>query len=184
MATSSVSSRLTYSSLPSEIKSIANESLGHGVLKSLFDYSKTYHLMIKISDGEFLGFVLYHFEKRKIGGKNYITGIIDALCVKKEHRMNGFGTLLTFGVLRKMSSQSVDRVEITLKTPEFYDRETMPNVPILGSPELLKAIGFREVDIIPDYYYRQSQKYGYDCIICNERPCTCKGILFAINSSD
>lgn len=179
------SSRLSYSSLPQEIKHIANNSLGAGVLKSLFDQSKTYHLMIKISDGAFIGFVLYHFERRKMGRRTYTTGVIDTVCVDLEYRKEGFGTLLTFGVLRKMSAQgSVDRVEITLKAPSTYDAETMPRVPILGSPDLLKALGFRMVDVIPDFAYHRSKKYGYECIVCEDKPCTCKGILFAINATD
>lgn len=178
------SSRLTYSSLPQEIKSIANNSLGIGVLKSLFDYSKTYHLMIKISDGAFVGFVLYHFEKRKMGRKNYTTGIIDAVCVGLEYRKEGFGTLLTHSVLRKLSAKGVDRVEITLRSPSDYDAETMPNVPLMGSPDLLKAMGFRIIESIPGKYYQASQKYGYECIICRHKPCTCRGVLFAINATD
>lgn len=178
------SSRLTYSSLPQEIKTIANNSLGTGVLKSLFDNSKTYHLMIKISDGAFIGFALYHFEKQKIGRKTYTTGVIDAICVDLEYRREGFGTLLTFGVLRKLSARNVDRVEITLKAPDVYDSETMPNVPILGSPDLLKAMGFRVVDTIPDAFYKASLKYGYECMLCHRKPCTCKGVRFAINATD
>lgn len=140
--------------------------------------------MIKISDGAFIGFVLYHYERKKMGKRTYTTGVIDAVCVDLEYRKEGFGTLLTFGVLRKMSAQGVDRVEITLKAPDVYDAETMPTVPILGSPDLLKALGFRMIDTIPGCYYKQSQKYGYDCIVCADRPCSCRGILFAINATD
>lgn len=177
------SSRLTYSSLPPQIKEIANNSLGTGVLKSLFDYSKTYNLMIKMSDGAFIGFSLYHFEKRKMGRKEYVVGHIDAICVDLAYRKEGFGTLLTFSTLRKMSG-SVDRVEITLKAPDVYDAETMPNIPVLGSPDLLMAMGFRMIETVPDKYYNASRKYGYECILCKEKPCTCKGILFAINATD
>lgn len=179
------SARLTYSSLPKEVKDIANNSLGTGVLRSMFDYSATYHLMMKVSDGAFIGFVLYHFERRKIGSKSYVTGVIDTVCVDRAYRKEGFGTLLTYGSLRKMSaSGNVDRVEIMLKSPGHYDADTMPNVPVLGSEELLTAMGFRKIETIENYYYRQSQKYGYDCIVCHERPCTCKGLLFAINATD
>lgn len=176
-------SKLTYASLPLEIKKIANESLGLGVLKSLFSYSNTYHLMIKISDGVFIGFALYHFKTSKMsnGGK-YVTGIIDAVCVSPHYRKEGFGTLLTFGVLRKMSSYGADRVEIMMKSSRLIDRDGEPGIPHKGSDELLTSLGFQKVSVFDNYYEKTSQKYGYDCSFCGNKPDTCKGVLYAIDN--
>lgn len=180
-----MASKLTYSSLPTEIKKIANESLGLGVLKSLFSYSNTYHLMIKISDGIFIGFALYHFKSTRMSnGEKYVTGIIDAVCVSPHYRKEGFGTLLTFGVLRKMSAYGADRVEIVLKSPRLVDREGEPGVPYSGSHDLLSDLGFEQVEIFDNYYEKISRRYGYDCIFCGNKPDTCKGVLYAIHEEE
>lgn len=175
--------KITYSSLPSEIKNIANASLGLGVLKSLFTYSNTYHLMIKISDGAFIGFALYHFEKRRYDdGEALVKGVIDCVCVAPAYRKDGFGTLLTFGVLRKMSAYGADRVEIMLKSPASPGDDGEPGVPLSGSPDMLRSLGFSIVETFENYYERGSRKYGYDCILCGNRPDSCHGILFAIDA--
>lgn len=185
MKEDSMSSKLTYASLPLEIKHIANYALGLGVLKSLFSYSHTYHLMIKISDGIFIGFALYHFQNTRLNnGKTYVTGVIDAVCVSAPHRKEGFGTLLTFGVLRKMSAYGVDRVELMLKTPGIDDRDGEPGTPLIGSEDLLFCLGFRKVKIYENHYAHKSRKYGYDCKFCGNRPDTCKAVLYAINDKD
>lgn len=177
-----MSAKLTYSSLPIEIKRIGNEALGVGVLKSLFSYTSTYHLMIKISDGEFIGFALYHFEKRKVNKDTVTVGVVDAVCVAKDYRKEGFGSLLTFSVLRKMSAYNADRVEITLKTPRWSDRDGEPGIPLTGSTDLLKLLGFKQIHVMHDHYLTISKKYGYDCNFCGNRPDTCKGVLFAIDA--
>lgn len=180
-----MSSTLTYASLPVEIKKIANESLGLGVLKSLFSYSHTYHLMIKISDGVFIGFALYHFQKTRLkNGGTYVTGVIDCVCVATPYRREGFGTLLTFGALRKMSAYGADRVELMLKTPGINDLDGEPGVPLIGNEDLLYCLGFRKIRVYENYFEPKSKQYGYDCSFCGNRPDTCRAILYAINDRD
>lgn len=174
--------KLTYESLPDEVKKIANDSLGPGVLKSLISYAKTYHLMIKISDGAFIGFALYYFENTRLkNGKNYITGKIEAICVSPAYRREGFGTLLTYSTLRKMSAYGADRVEILLKTPRVFDKDGQPGTPLIGNSKLLEQLGFRQIKVFENYYIDISNKYKYDCILCNSQPDSCKGVLYAIN---
>lgn len=179
-----MSTKLTYSSLPVEIKKIANDSLGIGVLKSIFSYSYTYHLMIKISDGIIVGFALYHFQNARMkNGGTYVTGVVDCVCVAAPYRREGFGTSLTFGVLRKMSAHGADRVELMLKSPGVDDRDGEPGVPVLGSEELLLALGFRKVQVYHDHYGQKSRQYNYDCRFCGNKPDTCNAVLYAINDS-
>lgn len=175
-----MSSKLTYAVLPAEIKRIANDSLGLGVLKSLFSYNHTYNLMIKISDGVFIGFALYHYQTTKIAGETLITGVIDCICVSAPYRKEGFGTLLTFGVLRKMSAYGADRVELMMKAPPLEDREAEPGIPMIGSPELLSALGFKPIKKYHSYWAAKSEKYGYDCLFCGNKPDSCDGVLYAI----
>lgn len=176
--------KLTYESLPSEIKRIGNESLGPGVLKSLFAYGNTYHLLIKISDGAFIGFSLYYFSTVRLNpSQSYTVGHIAAVCVAPAYRREGFGTLLTYSTLRKMSAYGADRVEIMLKSPRVFDIDGQPGVPLIGSPELLEQLGFRQIKVFEDYYTDISVRYDYDCILCNNKPDSCKGVLYAINDT-
>lgn len=180
-----MSKKLSYASIPNEIKQIANESLGLGVLKSMFSYSHTYHLMIKISDGIFIGFALYHFETSKLAnGTRYVTGIIDCVCVAPTYRQGGFGTLLTYGVLRKMAAFGVDRIEIILKAPTPADSDGEPGMPYRGSESLLTALGFRKVRTIEEHYVAKSNRYGYSCKFCGTKPDSCTGVLYSINDRD
>lgn len=180
-----MNAKLTYASLPVEIKRIANDSLGIGVLKSMFSYSHTYNLMIKISDGAFIGFVLYHFEKTRMSnGETYTTGIIDCVCVATPYRKEGFGTLLTFGALRKMSAYGANRIELMLKTPGVDDRDGEPGTPLIGSEDLLFLLGFRKIRVFDNYYGEHSRRLGYDCNFCGNRPDRCKAMLYAINDTD
>lgn len=178
-----MSSKLTYSSLPIEIKRIANGALGLGFLRSLFSYSSTYHLMIKISDGAFIGFGLYHFEETiRSDGTKTVKGIIDCVVVDTPYRRSGFGSVITFGILRKMSAYNADRVEIVMKSPSAIDIDGQPGVPAIGSTQLLELLNFKHVKTIHDYYKKSSVQFGYDCTFCGNRPDTCKGLLFAIDA--
>ena len=176
-----MSANLTYASLPVELKKIANRSLGLGFLKTLFSYNHTYHLMIKISDGIFIGFSLYHFETSRVD-KTKVTGVIDCICVDEPYRKEGFGTLLTYGTLRKLSAYGADRVELMLKTPTMNTRDGEPGVPLIGNDEVLRSLGFRLVKVYNDYYVSRSQKYGYDCAFCGNKPDSCRGVLYAIDA--
>lgn len=179
-----MSARLTYASLNQDIKQIAKEALGLGALRALFSYAHTYHLMIKISDGAFIGFSLYHFEETHLkGGQEYVTGVIDCICVAEPYRRDGFGTLLTFGTLKKMAAYGVDRVELMLKTPRLEDRDGEPGIPLAGRGGLLQNLGFKEVRVYPDYYLEPSKKYGFECSFCGNRPDTCSGVLYSINGT-
>lgn len=182
---SGMGSKLTYASLPSEIKKIANESLGLGVLRSMFSYANTYHLIIKISDGIFIGFALYHFHTTRMSdGTVYTTGVVDGVCVSTAYRKEGFGTLLTFSVLRKMSAYGVDRVELMLKTPQIDDRDGEPGFPLIGNEHLLSSMGFRKVEQFDKYFEQSSRKFAYDCLFCGNRPDTCMAVLYAIDNKE
>ena len=63
--------------------------------------------------------------------ETYTTGIIDCVCVSPAYRKEGFGTLLTFGALRKMAAYGVNRVELMLKTPGIDDRDGEPGIPLV-----------------------------------------------------
>lgn len=172
--------KLTYASVPSEVKKIANESLGFGFFRAIFDTNETFHLMLKVSEGEFVGFALYHFRNETKNGESFVVGVIDCICVSTKFRGQGFGTLLTFGVLRKMSVYGADRIEMFLKTPQWDDRDGEPGIPFMGSEKLLLHMGFKKSKIFKKYYYTSSRKFGYDCSFCGNKPDTCTAVLYTI----
>ena len=110
--------------------------------------------------------------------------MIDCICVDTPYRKEGFGTLLTFGTLRKMSAYGADRVELVLKTPGLDDKDGEPGVPLVGSEKLLSYLGFRKIKVYEDHYHNDSLKYRYDCKFCGNYPDTCKGVLYAINDEE
>lgn len=178
-----MSGKLTYASLPPEIKAMANESLGTGVLKSMFNSaSHTFHMVIKISNGQFVGFGLYHFKNMSIPGKGRITvGVIDCICVATPYRRDGFGTLITFSVLRKIASYGAKRAEMVLKTPTVEDRDGEPGIPLIGSQKVLQTLGFRRVKEYNNHFMTQSKRWGYECRFCGTWPDRCMGILYVID---
>lgn len=162
---------LTYQSLPAEVKKIANESLGIGVLSYLMSYDHKYHIVLKISNGVLVGFGLYHYNTINIGnGITILTGVIDCICVEKRYRNEGFGTLITFAILRKMAAKKVDRIECVIKKPKksFYNVE-----------DFWKKLGFRKVKTFSPL---DTQAF-YDCAYCHDDPDTCDLILYSIDNN-
>lgn len=180
-----MSTQLTYATMPKDLKRIANDALGLGVLKSVFVSGVEYNLIFKVSDGVVVGFGLYHFDERTLGEEKYTVGVIDIVCVDTPYRTNGFGSSLTFGILCKMSAHNVDRVELVLKTPRRdVAIDTTPGVPTGGSTEMLESLGFRRVQRFEGHYAKRSAMFGTDCILCNSEPDSCDGILYAISDRD
>lgn len=176
--------RLTYASIPDEVKLIAKDSLGLGVLRSLLSYAHTYHLIIKISDGDVVGFSLYHFEETQgSSGESYIVGVVDCICVKDIYRRDGFGTILTFQTIRKMHAYGARRVELVLKTPAPEDFDSTPGFPFGGNGSLLCAMGFRKVKDFEGYFEQLSQRGNYLCRFCEQYPDTCQASLFVIDGA-
>lgn len=128
---------LSYISLPDEVKLLANESMGHAVLSSLFVYGYEYECVTRIDNGDIIGFALYH--KHAIW--KYRVGVIDCVCVSIPYRGSGVGAELFFAVLKKMGD--VDRVETTVHIPRSID--TWPGIPVCGNTDFLTRLGFREV---------------------------------------
>lgn len=154
---------LTFEDLPNEVKQIADECLGTGVLRSKFVHQYIYQLVLKVSDGELVGFALYHLEDTK--------GVIDCVCVLPEHQGLGFGKALMFTVLRKLAKAT--SVELMLKVPK--ELATIG----VGSSEALQKWGFKPIKTFDNYYANKSTMHKYLCAFCNEFPDTCTGILFS-----
>lgn len=173
---------LTYASMPQEAKRIANSNLGRGVLRSIFTGSHDYHLMLKLEDGEVIGFVIYHFEEHMSGSREIILGVLDCVLVDERHRRMGHGSSMTFAVMKKMSAYGIDRVEVLLKQPSYSDRDGEPGVPLASPGSILNLLGFREVKTFHGYYRTISEKLGYDCHFCGNSPDTCKAVLYARES--
>lgn len=173
---------LTYASMPQETKRIANANLGRGVLRSIFTGNHEYHLMLKLEDGEIIGFAVYHFEERNSGGRDRVLGVLDCVLVDEHHRRMGHGSGMTFAVFKKMSAYGVDRVETLIKQPGYLDRDGEPGVPLAGPTSLLNLLGFKEVKTFHGYYRAQSERLSYDCKFCGNLPDTCKAVLYAKES--
>lgn len=180
-----MSASVNYASLPKDLKKIGADALGRGVLQSLFNYRNTYEITVKISDGEHIGFSLYHVKETTLkNGQTYRIGVIDIVCVATQYRGEGFGTQLTVSTLQTLAKRGIHRAEILVKRPNVEDLDTMPGVPAFGNDHLLRDLGFRKVQTNPQYFAELSEQFGYDCKTCGETPDNCDGVLYAINDRD
>lgn len=155
---------VTYVGLPVEVKRIANASLGYGVLQSLFSYDNTYNLLLKISNGETVGFALYH----ELTQDGKWVGVIDCVCVAPEFRGMGFGSALTFAVLRKL--RDCERVEVMLIMPG--DDSDIDEKSAFGSIDFLESLGFRRIRVYPHFYQTNEGLTDVD---------SCDGLLMSLS---
>lgn len=173
---------LTYASMPQDTKRIASANLGRGVLRSVFSGGHEYHLMLKLEDGEIIGFAIYHFEEYSAGGRDGMLGVLDCVVVDETQRRMGYGSEMTFAVFKKMSAYGVDRVEILIKEPGYLDRDGEPGVPLASPSSILDLLGFKEVKTFHGYYRTPSERLGYECKFCGNMPDTCRAVLYAKES--
>lgn len=181
---------LTFSNVPIDVKRIADESLGRNVLKSIWtsvvenskDGRPKFYLILRVVDGNPVGFALFHYSIISTRQFDYTIGVIDTVCVAAPYRGSGYGAMLTFNVLRRMSLHGVNRIELVLKAGG-RDDDDLPVEPIMGSERFLYDLGFKKIAYLSDYWREDSINCSYDCLICHERPDKCVGVLFAINES-
>lgn len=179
-----MSHTLTYSTLPNEIKTIANRAVGRGVLKSLFNHKYVYHMMIKISGEDFVGFALYHFERHHTSpsGSDEYVGVIDCVCIDPDLQKSGYGTLLTFSVIRKLSVCGAVQVDMRVKVPQSSSSGTRRRKSVQQRvDEFMESMGFTFTETCDNYYGKVSLKYRYDCILCHALPDACSGMLYNID---
>lgn len=170
---------LSYFNLPADVKRLASASLGRGVLKSVFKGGCEYHLVLKINNGELIGFAIYHFEERVISGKASLVGVIDAVIIAVAYRRSGHGGNLTHSVLRKMAGYGVDRIEVLIKEPGYSDRDYELGVPLASPDVMFLPLGFKRVKVMRDFYKADSVRHRYDCKFCGNSPDTCQSVLYA-----
>jgi hypothetical protein len=184
------SKNLTYDLVPSDVKRIADESLGKGVLKTIWNSvtestpnkRPKFYMILRVVNGEPVGFALFHYAILKTKRFSYTIGILDAVCVDPIYRGCGYGAMLTFNVLRRMSLHGINRVELMLKARNVDD-DNLPVGPIMGSERFLFDLGFKKIAYINDFWREDSLMWGYDCAACHKIPDECVGILLAINES-
>ena len=175
---------LSYSSLPVEIKKLAKSSLGSGVLRSLFRYRYTYHIMVKAIENDIVSMVLYHYESEVRKGKKIVIGIIDCVCVDPRYRSQGFGTLITFATLRKMSASGAVEVETFMKLPAKDDGPKNRKPYSARLDDFMRSLGFELRGYNDNYYMKSSLKYRYSCVICKTLPDECRSAHYVIDSED
>lgn len=173
---------LSYASMPLEARKLANKCLGRGVLKSFFKGAQEYHLLLKIEAGELVGFGLYHFEETTMAGETRLLGIVDIVLVDVASRRQGYGSEITFSMLRKMSNFGVERVEVLVKEPTALDRDSEPGVPLAAPEAVLGLLGFRRVSALDSYYAADSLRHRYECGFCGNVPDSCRAVLYAKDS--
>lgn len=181
---------LTYDRVPEDVKRIADESIGRGALKSIWNSvvestpgkNPKFYLILRLVEGEPVGFALFHYAIVRTSAFDYVVGIIDTVCVSSPYRGSGYGAMLTHNVLRRMTRHGVNRVEIMLKAARDL-MEDVPGLPMMGSERFLFDLGFKKIAYLDEYWCEDSIDWPYECPVCRSRPDTCTGVLMAVNES-
>lgn len=169
---------------------IADDSLGYGALESMWRAIEedvpnvSFYVILRVIEGEPIGFALFHYERLRSKRFSYTVGVVDTICVAEAYRGSGFGSFLTFNVLKRMSAHGVNRVELVMKEPSTETaslQDVTPGKLMVGSERFLYDLGFKKVQYLPKYWAADSEDRNYDCALCHGIPDTCTGVLFAVN---
>jgi GNAT superfamily N-acetyltransferase len=182
---------LTFDNVPYDVKKIADATIGENALESIWrsvessspDGDVVFYLILRVVAGVPVGFALFHYEVMPSGKFTYTIGIVDAVCVDARYRGNGYGSMLTFNVLKRMSMHGVNRVELVMKINPDMDEDTIPTVPLLGSERFLYDLGFKKIAYLKNHWEIDSMEYNYDCPLCHHIPDTCTGVLMTISET-
>lgn len=177
---------LTFEMVPRDVLRIAAKSIGEGALESTWrsiedltdDGAVVFYLLLRVVEGDPVGFALFHYERMESSGFSYVIGIIDAVCTAPAYRGQGYGAMLTFNVLKRMSIHGVNRIELVLKSAPNADFSAP-----MGSERFLFDLGFKKVAYLHNHWAQDSMNHPYDCPVCHERPDSCVGVLMAINET-
>lgn len=150
----------------------------------MFRYRYTYHIMVKAVEDEIVSMVLYHYESEVRSGKKMVIGIVDCVCVDPRYRNQGFGTLITFATLRKMSASGAVEVESTVKLPAKDDGPKNRKPYSVKLNDFMRSLGFELRSYNDNYYVKSSIKYRYSCAICKTLPDECRAAHYVIDSDD
>jgi ribosomal protein S18 acetylase RimI-like enzyme len=98
-------------------------------------------------------------------------GIIKTIAVKPNFQQQGYGTSLLLAAIEKM--------KILYGTTVFFYLAWTESKSFNFTVKL-KNIGFKNIEIIPNYWYDESIKLNYGCIRCGNPPCSCSLTLFKL----
>lgn len=147
---------VTYEGLPSNIKELANSTLGYGVLRSLMPKSKDYGLEIKIDNGVLTGFAVYSHKGE--------VGWINALVVNPVYHGSGYGQSLLLRCIKSLSLvEGVERIIAKVRRSPYEKTAPVEN--------MLAGYGFRKYAIEEKPFAGEDS--GYTCNNCNDTPDSC-----------
>lgn len=89
---------------------------------------------------------------------------LDAIIVSENYRGKGYAT------------QMIEELLIEFSNCHFVSY-VWNQSPENKLPELYKRMGFEKVDSIQDYWYQDSLKKGYSCLVCGN-PCRCSADVY------
>ncbi|MFA6402399.1 MAG: GNAT family N-acetyltransferase [Salinivirgaceae bacterium] len=167
------------------IKNIADECFGSNYL-TVSQIAKTLELpgvfLKVVHQKQILGFcfALWNKEVAELNNRNlnYTIdnaalpyGIIKTIAIKPNFQQLGFGTSLILAAIEKMKTLYGATVFFYLAWTESKS---------FNFTVKLKKFGFKNVEIIPNYWYDESIKLNYGCIRCGNPPCNCSLTLFKL----
>ena len=106
-------------------------------------------------------------------GKHFVfpIGAIKTIAVEKQFQLQGIGSMLIEASIKKANKMFGATVFLYLAWTESKS---------FGFTAKLKKMGFEAVEIIPNYWYKESLKRNFGCLRCGNPPCNCSLTLFKV----
>lgn len=94
-------------------------------------------------------------------------GVIKSVSVHPEYRHRGIGTRLTLEAMERLRKMSCG----------LFLAIAWDSGKVESSPKMFEKLGYKSLLDIPEYWYEDSIKEGYQCPNCGN-PCHCKAIFY------
>lgn len=170
------------------VSSLADKTFGKGFLSVHFITSiiesKKYQTYCLKFNKKLIGFVIWEvaisseisnlFHLETLFFNNYFKSSntlakLNQIAINKEYRKKGCGELLFKESIQQLPS------EVGFLTSIYWIKDDAN-----AMKKLLIKNGFESIKLIPNYWYKDSIKKKYQCVVCGQPPCKCNAEIFAI----
>lgn len=146
-----------------DVITLVNQLFGKSFTESKPQLFEQSILLVARVENNIVGFCAGNELKNK-------TGLLDLLVVHPDFQRQGIGTALFKARMAAFSTLQITRFK-------FYHwvKKQRPH------PYIAIAHGFKLKEILPNYWLRESLKFGYHCKECGPPPCKCICRLYEKN---
>jgi ribosomal protein S18 acetylase RimI-like enzyme len=148
------------------IKKIADEALGTNYFnpETILNTKHEETWLISDIDGDCIGFLYGYTDKVQN------IRVLKTIVTDTKQRKQGVGTELISSFIRSSFEEGYEQIDCVVW--KYKDSEN-------GIEKLLLKKGFRQTEIITDYWLEESRLTGFYCPVCGN-PCRCTAAIFSL----